>query len=68
MVLSMFVLFTANCTGFWQCVLGVITGALSLPRNILHSLLRHIRGKVGDDRVRFVKFDGGAGFMCSSLS
>jgi hypothetical protein len=32
----------------------------------LHSLLRHIRGKVGDDRVRFVKFDGGAEFRTES--
>ncbi len=30
---------------------------------ILNSLLRHIRGKVGDDRVCFVKFDGGAEFV-----
>ncbi len=32
---SMFVLFTANYTGSWPCVLAVITGALSLPRNLI---------------------------------
>ena len=52
------------------CPRGYHWGAISAKKSdfvsILHSLLRHIRGKVGDDRVRFVKFDGGAEFMTES--
>ncbi len=51
--------------------LANITGALSLPRNliffsVLNFLLRHIRGKVGDDYVRLVKFVGGTVFQTES--
>ena len=49
------------------CPRGYHWGAIAAKKSdfvsILTSLLRHIRGKVGDDRVRFVKFDGGAEFV-----
>jgi hypothetical protein len=52
------------------CPRGYHWGAISAKKSdfvsIVNSLLRHIRGKVGDDRVRFVKFDGGAEFRTES--
>ena len=30
---------------------------------LLEKMLRHVRGKVGDDRIRFLKFDGGPEFI-----
>jgi hypothetical protein len=49
------------------CPRGYHWGAVAEKKSdfvtILNSLLRHIRGKVGDDRVRFVKFDGGPEFV-----
>jgi hypothetical protein len=49
------------------CPRGYHWGAIAAKKSdfvtILNSLLRHIRGKVGDDRVRFVKFDGGGEFV-----
>jgi hypothetical protein len=49
------------------CPRGYHWGAISAKKSdfctVVTSLLRHIRGKVGDDRVRFVKFDGGAEFV-----
>ena len=49
------------------CPRGYHWGAIAAKKSdfitILTSLLRHIRGKVGDDRVRYVKFDGGAEFV-----
>ncbi len=54
-----------------MCPRGYHWGAISAKKSdfvsILHSLLRHIRGKVGDDCVRFVKFDGGAEFRTESV-
>jgi hypothetical protein len=52
------------------CPRGYHWGAVAAKKSefvdILNRLLRHIRGKVGDDRVRFVKFDGGAEFVTES--
>jgi hypothetical protein len=49
------------------CPRGYHWGAIAEKKSdfvtILNSLLRHIRGKVGDDRVRFVEFDGGPEFV-----
>jgi hypothetical protein len=45
---------------------GAISAKKSDFVSIVNSLLRLIRGKVGDDCVRFVKFDGGAEFMTES--
>ncbi len=45
---------------------GAISAKKSDFVSILHSLLCHMCGKVGDDRVRFVKFDGGAEFRTKS--
>ena len=49
------------------CPRGYHWGAVADKKSdfvaILDRLLRHIRGKVGDDRVRFVKFDGGPEFV-----
>ncbi len=42
---------------------GAISAKKSDFVSIVNSLLRHIRGKVGDDRVLIVKSDGGAKFM-----
>ena len=53
------------------CPRGYHYGAVAVKKSefivILNCLLRHIRGKVGDDRVRFVKFDGGAEFVTESV-
>jgi hypothetical protein len=53
---------TASFTSSWFFVLLDIFGVLLMSRNLISSILnglfRHFRGKVGDDRVRFVKFDG----------
>ncbi len=43
--------------------LGCIAAKKSDFVCLLTSLLQHIRGMAGDDRVRFVKFDGGAEFV-----
>jgi hypothetical protein len=52
------------------CPRGYHWGTISAKKSdfvsIVNSLLRHIRGKVGDDSVFFIKFDGGTEFMTES--
>ncbi len=61
MVLVMFLLCMESCPRGYHW--GAIAEKKSDFVTILNSLLRHILSKVGDDRVRCVKFDGGPEFV-----